>query len=552
MATAVLTAATAAMATPPSALDPNPYSVMRPESVAPFFAAARERRVDMAIIGDSNTRALNTSGLEDTMGRGFMSHFGCYATRVDPVAGIGAWGAMILGSNSVQHTALTTGAPEHLLLTSLPDDAGFPGGYAHLGHDQELGTGNNSGLTLSAAHPIDITGPLRWHMTFYSFPALADSTLGRNGEPGQAQPVPTGRFAPTARAAWPGNAWVNYASDLVDTTVPGVIGFHDWSLDLPAGERSPSGVLFCLTSTAEQVPARGPFYARWHRAENTARSTGLAYSPLLYQGGRTTRDAAVSLVTRATQSQMSEWLRHVTRLQNGEPMLLVQIIQGANDANTEDPALIYNRGDAPRPADQWPHGAPTNEREGIKQNFMSVINRMRDFWEGAGYNPDNLYFLIGNYFPHPPSWNGGGDEDPDGPQYRVIREEAIPAWREICLENRNIAMVDGYKLSSPEEFLANGWYRFTSTFYNDHAHLSLSGYSAWGNAVAEAVTRACDCGPSVDIDLNGRREVADIFAFLSLWFAADPRANFDQVGAAPAVPDIFAFLSSWFAGCAGH
>jgi len=51
-----------------------------------------------------------------------------------------------------------------------------------------------------------------------------------------------------------------------------------------------------------------------------------------------------------------------------------------------------------------------------------------------------------------------------------------------------------------------------------------------------------------DFDLNGTVAVPDIFAFLSAWFAQDPRANYDGV-AGITVPDIFAFLSLWFAGC---
>jgi hypothetical protein len=133
-----------------------------------------------------------------------------------------------------------------------------------------------------------------------------------------------------------------------------------------------------------------------------------------------------------------------------------------------------------------------------------------------------------------------------------MREEARPAWLDISTTESNVTLVDGWLLSTPEEFIANGWYRYHTPSYRDHAHLSTPGFTAWGEAVAEAVKRACDCGPSVDFDLNGAREVSDIFAFLSLWFAADPRANFDQLGDAPTVPDIFAFLSAWFAGCAGH
>lgn len=57
----------------------------------------------------------------------------------------------------------------------------------------------------------------------------------------------------------------------------------------------------------------------------------------------------------------------------------------------------------------------------------------------------------------------------------------------------------------------------------------------------------CPC----EMDNNGSLNVADIFAFLSLWFAADPRADFDGANGIQ-VSDIFAFLSCWFAlpeGC---
>ncbi len=52
-----------------------------------------------------------------------------------------------------------------------------------------------------------------------------------------------------------------------------------------------------------------------------------------------------------------------------------------------------------------------------------------------------------------------------------------------------------------------------------------------------------------DWDGNGTREVPDIFAFLSSWFANDPRADLDASGMPVAVPDIFVYLSAWFAGC---
>ncbi|MBY0396477.1 MAG: proprotein convertase P-domain-containing protein, partial [Thermoleophilia bacterium] len=50
----------------------------------------------------------------------------------------------------------------------------------------------------------------------------------------------------------------------------------------------------------------------------------------------------------------------------------------------------------------------------------------------------------------------------------------------------------------------------------------------------------------VDYDASGTRTVADIFSFLSAWFAGLGDFNLDG---ATAVDDIFAFLSAWFAGC---
>jgi len=51
-----------------------------------------------------------------------------------------------------------------------------------------------------------------------------------------------------------------------------------------------------------------------------------------------------------------------------------------------------------------------------------------------------------------------------------------------------------------------------------------------------------------DFDSSGVRDVSDIFAFLSAWFAGGPGSDFDTSGTRD-VSDIFAFLSAWFAGC---
>lgn len=525
----------------PTTADPNPYAVYRAEAVAPFFAAARLRRVDLAVIGDSNIRFGGISGHEDGMARGFAEQLGCYATRVDPLGAAGAWAAPAFDSSTYTSGYATDGAPPSIResLGALPVAGGFPGSYVYLAPGSPVAWTNNSGIGIGAQHPIGISGTLRWHFTYSHWPAAAGGPLGF--------------VSPTVRAQWPGSAAEVYATGFLYTSGSGVPGRRDFSLDVPAGPRSEHGVLCCLTDYAGQSGARGPFVAQWTRVENLATQAGMAYSPLLYQGGRTARDAAISLLDRVDQPRMAEWFRQVTRLQNGEPMLLVQIIHGGNDANTTTPAVVYQRGMAtPPPGDPWPAGAPSNSAAGMRQNFQSIINRLRDFWVGAGYDEDQLYFLVGGYFPQPPYWNETSPGAGDGQQWTITQHEGAQAWRELCRDNARVAMVDGYKLSTPDEFTANLWYANVAHPGGDQAHLAVAGYRAWGRAYAQAVTRACVCGPSIDYDLDGRRTINDLFVFLTDWFAGAPLANFDGVGDAPVIQDLFAFLEAWFAGCAGH
>ena len=50
------------------------------------------------------------------------------------------------------------------------------------------------------------------------------------------------------------------------------------------------------------------------------------------------------------------------------------------------------------------------------------------------------------------------------------------------------------------------------------------------------------------MDGNLAVNVADIFAFLTRWFATDPRSDYDGLNGVT-VQDIFAYLSAWFVGC---
>ena len=102
-----------------------------------------------------------------------------------------------------------------------------------------------------------------------------------------------------------------------------------------------------------------------------------------------------------------------------------------------------------------------------------------------------------------------------------------------------------------------GGYRFTVSNDCDNDGVAdtqqiaqNAGLDSNGNGVldvCEETGTTCPC----DADGNNTLNVADIFAFLSIWFTNSPEADFDGVNGVQ-VSDIFAFLSCWFArpdGC---
>src|SRR6185369_12619634 len=125
-----------------------------------FLRLAATRRVDMCIIGDSNTRQIQITGHEDGMGRAFAARFGMYATRVDPFAGQGSWGAGVLSSYSVAGAPFqTVGEPDYVD-AYVYDQPQLPSSLAVLPAGSVLFTTYNYGFGVLPDNPVDITAPL--------------------------------------------------------------------------------------------------------------------------------------------------------------------------------------------------------------------------------------------------------------------------------------------------------------------------------------------------------------------------------------------------------
>ena len=82
----------------------------------------------------------------------------------------------------------------------------------------------------------------------------------------------------------------------------------------------------------------------------------------------------------------------------------------------------------------------------------------------------------------------------------------------------------------------------TGTVIAGGSKTPTNGVEAW--VVTGFTTNVC----AADFNRSGAADVADIFDFLTVWFASDVRADFNGVDGV-GVADIFDFLTAWFAGC---
>jgi hypothetical protein len=480
---------------PPTVANPNRYAVSGVGAAARFVHMAATRRVDIAIIGDSNTRQLNVTGHEDGMARGFAARFGVYATRIETFMPQDSWQAFVFASGDGQATPFTIPVSPTVAdpYTFLGD--GFPLAFGYLPSGQTVYSTYNIGLSIDPSHPIGIEHPLRYH--------FSDIAMGG------------GSYAFSVRAPWPGDAFSNFfAAQIAPAPESGV---RDLSFDIPAGERASNGLMIVPANAAQSLGSAGPLMVLYNRVERTDQPTGIAYSPMWFQGGQSARKALASfLQSDQNVTAMREWMRQATREQGtGDGVLLVHIMHGGNDAGDTLPSL-------------GPIGGlPSYQPPGQTDNTRGIINWLRSAWVGAGRDPSLLFFLLGPYHPLADRFE--------------LQQGYEQGWRDIAGEDSQVFTIAGTMLSTPAEFEARGFNRSEA----DHAHLSIDGYWTWGTTTVGALTRAA-C--PADFDGSGTLSVSDIFAFINAWFLGQPSTDFDYSGALE-VGDIFAFLNSWFSGC---
>ena len=457
----------------------------KPQALFPFLQAALTRRVDLALMSDSNTVKGNDQGHNVGFRNAFASRFGMYATGLLSVNGSndGQGSGFGAGANwpapATSGVATGIGALDAYYANDGVSEAAFMGqNWQYMPASgtctgQQVVTIQSAGLQgvqlplpaslsnnnkIIYACPMDVTQELSWEWTQGLF------TTG-------------GYWNPTAYQSAAQNT--NYATAKVSSGGASY-GMQDGNLIVPAGARNSNGTYGTVTfspcdfagGTALSFGIKGPVLISYQRVQAPNVLTGIAYTTNLYQGGQDARNAALAWQGTSMTAKV-EYMRQLTRLQNGAaPMVCFHIMHGGNDFIDS----INSVG---------PNPQVSSTPGGFADNLTAIITAIRAAWTAAGYALGNLYFLIGPY--HPAMSRSASNLTWQGQSYQQLVAYELAAGS-VADAFSNVTVMHGSQLL-PGGFAQSAMYMQSKGFYDyqGDAHLIRQGYEWLGFRAIDAL-----------------------------------------------------------------
>lgn len=410
------------------------------ENLRAFWSAATTKRVDVVQLGDS-TQLYEGHGWDEAWTRVMHERFGLFATGIHSAGENGGNGAGVgwecaTASTLSQGQFAYSGAPPLIEATCGPGL--IPLGYLFVPAGSTALSTANGGMSLTAANPLGLSGPLRFHYRYARFDTDA---------PGSFRPVVRLDSSP----------YTNLFS-AADILTGGGPALEAGVIDIPPGER---GGPLAFRWTQSGGPAiRGPFFGSWMRVERSDRPTGMAVTTLYAAGGRTARDAASALLN-VDDATLGSLLSMVRSMQQAPVRCLFRVSFGVNDRN-ETRASVGP-------------GAylPGNSRAAFEENVRAVMSRIEQVWVRQGWDLSEVFFVLTVSAPI---------SDPDDEKLVSYRD----ATDAIAAAVPRVASLRLDRLTSESEMLANGWYKSST----DHFHLSRPGFAALSDREVTALLSA--------------------------------------------------------------
>ncbi len=408
-------------------LEPTANVTVRSYLVREALLAAASRRMDVVMIGDSN-QTYNSAGWHDGWTVALGERWPMYATPILGSADNNAIGIAMNTQPLAPGTYLLTSAPPELEAYCDPDSGVNLASYAYLDANRTVLPGTPGGMELDVAslrwwqNNFNHFGAMRW---WYTYGTFGEARGGRF----QAQVKQAGTFDVSGPAIDPAT---------------GSWGLQDAFVDVPAGPRNANDIVFKWFS-GKGLSGHGPFFGLYMRVERPEASFGFSPHTLYGTGGASSRACLLALEA-ASDAHLIGFFARVRALQPEEKVVLIRIALGGNDFLDENPSV--------GPVGGFPSDTP----EGVRDNMLGILARLRSVWSAAGWPEDEVVFLlVGNH--------------------TKMNEPAEFGFRqtlaEIALEDPRVAFVNLGALADEAEMSANGWYDA-----GGGAHLTRAGYEA--------------------------------------------------------------------------
>lgn len=433
--------------------------IVNAAALTPWIVKAETGRADMIALGDSN-QVFDTTGWDHGMTRALAQRFGTYSTGLLAVgenfgqgAGLGYLYQAYSLASSMQFAF--SGAPAGLEALLTPGVI-RPMCYARVAAGAVAGGSINTGMFMWRDAPVNPAGTLRYLVTFGRF------TSG------------VGSFQPTIRQGEPPYTVLAISAKVF--TSGATESAATASVMLAPGPRT-TALDFRLTPW--QVDIEGPFIGYYQRVENMDAQAGAAMHTLHAVGGDSARDMALGLLT-ASDAQLELYLGLVRSLQKPPVRVLVRINSGLNDRN--EPLVSLG----PTPT------LPGNSAAAYADNMLAIIGRIETVWQDAGWDVDELCFLIS--VSHPVA-------NPDDTRLRQYRAAAAG----IAATRKNVAVTNFDRLTAAGEMQISDWYNSDGFDVN---HLTRAGYEN----LAQRELLAMEAGTFWrDLNRDRRIDVEDLY-----------------------------------------
>lgn len=421
---------------------------------------AGTERVAVIGIGDSNW-GFNGKGWGYYFAKWLISRYGCYGTGLVP-AGL-QYGAQYSGYlvNAGRNNAGTNSGAPSALNDYAPPTSGLMPSYAYVASG---GTQAIDSLTyayiLKAAHPLDVTGALKYRLSYGTF--VTGSTT----------------YTPRIRKDAP--SYDTLANGATINPVTGSYGIVDYEVSLTADPARNYDTAFTPAPVSSTLT--GPFAGYYWSTENTGKTAGLSVQNLVSYAGASTRAFAAALIAFG-EPALDEYFRQVRLgLTSTNKTAVVLINSGANDRNETlaslGPLAIAD-GDSP---------------EAYADNLAAIVELLTTSWENAGGSPETIHFC---FIPtHPIS----EPDDAEMIAYRVKAGEEASS-----LSNASAIMLPA--VVAQREFVTGVYYDNAGAI-----HLEDIGYDAVAEATVDTINAPPVAASLVTFTPTGTLAATDVQA----------------------------------------